>query len=49
MSLRAGLDKRLDEKFFVSARDRTSVAQSVVRNYTDRASPGPKWLIQVSV
>jgi hypothetical protein len=33
--------QRLDEKYFASAGDRAQVVQSVVRYYTDRATPAP--------
>jgi hypothetical protein len=34
--------QRLEEKFFASAGDRTPIVQSVVRHYTDWATPAPK-------
>jgi hypothetical protein len=40
VGLRAGLD-RIEEKSFASDRDRTPVVQSVVRHYTDWATPSP--------
>jgi hypothetical protein len=40
VGLRAGLDtESLEGKSFASARDRTPVVQSVVRHYTDWATP----------
>jgi hypothetical protein len=39
--LKAGLDTEAREKAFASAGDRTQVVQSVVRHYTDCATPGP--------
>jgi hypothetical protein len=35
--------QRLEEKFFASARNRTPVTQSVVRHYTDWATPAPSY------
>jgi hypothetical protein len=38
VGLRAGLDTEVNEKSFASAGDQTSVAQTVVRHYTDLAT-----------
>jgi hypothetical protein len=37
----AGLDTRLKEKSFASAEDQTPVVQSIVKRYTDWATPAP--------
>jgi hypothetical protein len=40
--------KRLEEKFFASARDRTPLIQSVVRHYTDRY-PNSRYSLKVKM
>jgi hypothetical protein len=41
VGLRAGLDTDVREKSFAPAGDRTPIVQSVVRHYTDWATPAP--------
>jgi hypothetical protein len=39
VDINAGLVTKARGKYFVSASDRTPVVQSIVRHYTDRATP----------
>jgi hypothetical protein len=49
VGLRVGWTRRLEEKFFASARNRTPVVQSVVRHYTDRATSSSEIIRDVSL